>query len=411
MKVMMAPEITRPAAADRRIDAAKPTAAPASAKDAAADFHAELRRAAKPRKEAEDVERPDPETVKPKTQERGEKSAVAKQSESRQIDPPSRDTPELEEQMGIGESEELGIETVNEVPVIDNSMGEIMTATAAASTLGENVPAAALTASSTRPVPAAQPGSTATPSAPALTAEQPVSPATPIVSMEPAGQNAQEGQQSPEQQASSQATAKVQAVTASPTNPEARELPSLQPITRPEAETVVKPQAAPATLPSRPTAGEDGAPDVNAARVARGLQNAVQQNGGTVTLRLTPAELGTVRIQMHLQGTSVSAQFFTETDKAQAALHHQLSQLRGALESQGLTVDRLQVQTMQQGGSSQASGGHQQQPSDGSSQDGRSRGFLGGDQGRQASSGGEQRMTRDERRRSVFSNFLAEERA
>ncbi|NJL32145.1 MAG: flagellar hook-length control protein FliK, partial [Phycisphaerales bacterium] len=52
--------------------------------------------------------------------------------------------------------------------------------------------------------------------------------------------------------------------------------------------------------------------DVNAARIARGLQSALAQRGGTVTLRLHPPELGLLKIQMEIQDGSVQAKFMTE---------------------------------------------------------------------------------------------------
>ncbi len=118
---------------------------------------------------------------------------------------------------------------------------------------------------------------------------------------------------------------------------------------------------------------------VNAARLSRGLNNAVNQQGGTVTLRLTPPDLGTVRIQLNLQGTNVSAQFHAETDSAQRLLTQQLGQLRASLESQGLNVDKLGVQAMSP--SSNSSSLQQQTSSDNpqsqTNPDGRSRGQFG----------------------------------
>ncbi|MEM9883543.1 MAG: flagellar hook-length control protein FliK [Planctomycetota bacterium] len=117
---------------------------------------------------------------------------------------------------------------------------------------------------------------------------------------------------------------------------------------------------------------------LNAARINRGLANAVNQQGGNVTLRLTPPEMGTVRIQLNLQGTAVSAQFHAETDAAQRLLTQQLGQLRASLESQGLQVERLGVQAL--GGSSNASNLQQQTNGDANQNpnqanaDGRSRG-------------------------------------
>jgi flagellar hook-length control protein FliK len=132
------------------------------------------------------------------------------------------------------------------------------------------------------------------------------------------------------------------------------------------------------------TQGPDGA--MNAARLARGLQNAVQQRGGAMTLRLTPPELGTVRIEMQMNSTGVRAQLHTETSNAQSMLHQQLGQLKSVLENQGLSVDRLSVHQLgSQSSSSSSQGQHashqhgqgqgQQGDDQQSAGDGRSRGF------------------------------------
>ncbi len=112
---------------------------------------------------------------------------------------------------------------------------------------------------------------------------------------------------------------------------------------------------------------------LNTARIARGLQNAVQQKGGAVTLRLTPPEMGTVRIQLQMQNGTVTAQFHAETESTRTLLSQQMSQLRSSLEQQGLTVDRLGVQTMSQTSGSNL---HNESQSDreGQANDGRSRG-------------------------------------
>lgn len=153
---------------------------------------------------------------------------------------------------------------------------------------------------------------------------------------------------------------------------------------------------------------------INAASVARGLRNVVQQGGGSLTMRLTPHEMGTVRVQMQLVGTAVSAQFHTESEAAHSMLSQQLTQLRSTLESQGLSVERLNVQMMpstsSSSSSSQASTGQHQAPSDQGSQqqqqasDGRSRGFLGhdGGQGRQPNGRGSQREAQEAFRRLLF---------
>lgn len=124
--------------------------------------------------------------------------------------------------------------------------------------------------------------------------------------------------------------------------------------------------------PAVPTQDTDNT-QLNTARIARGLQNAVHQKGGAVTLRLTPPEMGTVRIQLQIQNGTVNAQFHAETESTRTMLNQQMSHLRAALESQGLSVERLGVQTMQN-----ASGSNLQHESqngrDGQANDGRSRG-------------------------------------
>jgi len=146
-------------------------------------------------------------------------------------------------------------------------------------------------------------------------------------------------------------------------------------------------QTAPAAAAGQSAAGmvkADNADNtqLNTARIARGLQNAVQQKGGAVTLRLTPPEMGTVRIQLQIHNGTVNAQFHAETESTRSLLNQQISQLRTSLEHQGLSVDRLSVQTMQQ--TSNTNLQHESQSDrDGQPNDGRSRGGFnrqGGDQ-------------------------------
>jgi len=103
--------------------------------------------------------------------------------------------------------------------------------------------------------------------------------------------------------------------------------------------------------------------------------------------------MGTVRIQMQISGTNVSASFHTESASAQTLLTAQLSQLRTSLETQGMNVERLSVQPMASTASSQntsQSGSDSQQNQQGQAQngqpnDGRSRGqYDGGQNGRRS---------------------------
>lgn len=142
----------------------------------------------------------------------------------------------------------------------------------------------------------------------------------------------------------------------------------------------------------------------NVDRVARGLRTAVNQGGGTVTLRLNPPELGLVRIQMEVQDGVVSAKFTTEHESVRHLLNQQMGQLREALQRQGLSIDRLDVQTQatpSTNGSGQASN-QQQGGADQSPGDGRSRGEYGGGPG----SDSQRQSPRDQQRRATFEREL-----
>lgn len=119
--------------------------------------------------------------------------------------------------------------------------------------------------------------------------------------------------------------------------------------------------------------------DANAARLARGMRSAVMQQNGSVTLRLTPNAMGTVRIELNVQGGAVQASLSAETDGARQLLQQQIGHLKTALESQGLTVQRLEIQSMQP---QQQSGS--QNTDDQASADGRGRQSHAGRQDQQS---------------------------
>lgn len=157
-------------------------------------------------------------------------------------------------------------------------------------------------------------------------------------------------------------------------------------------------------------ADDADADGLNASRLKRGLANAVQQRGGVVTLRLTPPEMGTVRIQMQLTGTQVSATFHAESPSAQSLLTQQLAQLRTSLESQGMSVERLSVQPLASTSSSQNASQNQnsndsQQQSQAQQQaggDGRSRGQYSGDSPDRNGSNADDPSSKSPRQRTGF---------
>ena len=84
----------------------------------------------------------------------------------------------------------------------------------------------------------------------------------------------------------------------------------------------------------------------------RALRTVVQQKGGNITIRLNPPELGTMRIQVQIEGSAVRAQFDVSTEAVRTLLQQQISQLKESLQQHGLNVDQLQVQTTSSSNSS-----------------------------------------------------------
>ena len=117
----------------------------------------------------------------------------------------------------------------------------------------------------------------------------------------------------------------------------------------------------------------DGTMDqTNIFRVSRALQNAIQQKGGTITIRMMPPELGQVRVDIQMHGGKISASFQAEHQSVQSLMSRELNHLRQALEKQGFTVDKLEVN--QRPASSNASNSSQNESQQQSPSDGRSRG-------------------------------------
>jgi flagellar hook-length control protein FliK len=61
-------------------------------------------------------------------------------------------------------------------------------------------------------------------------------------------------------------------------------------------------------------------------------------------IRLDPPQLGALQVTVHVRDGVVTAAFETSSEEATKLLGHSLSQLKGMLESHGVSVDRLQVQ-------------------------------------------------------------------
>lgn len=84
--------------------------------------------------------------------------------------------------------------------------------------------------------------------------------------------------------------------------------------------------------------------DSNHAKIVSGIQGQLMPNGGTMQIRLDPPELGALQVSVQMKDGVVNATFQTSNDNATNVLSHSLSQLKHALETQGVSVDKLHVQ-------------------------------------------------------------------
>jgi flagellar hook-length control protein FliK len=132
----------------------------------------------------------------------------------------------------------------------------------------------------------------------------------------------------------------------------------------------VEPAAVLAALPvSPPAAPEASFATANHPQIITGIHGQLFPSGGTMTLRLAPPELGDLQINVHVRDGVIAATFQTSNDEATRQLSHSLGQLKNALESAGVSVEKLQVTQTPRGQSSSQSGDSssdqsQQQPTE-----------------------------------------------
>ncbi|MBK7405775.1 MAG: flagellar hook-length control protein FliK [Phycisphaerales bacterium] len=79
-------------------------------------------------------------------------------------------------------------------------------------------------------------------------------------------------------------------------------------------------------------------------QLVQGLAAALRRGTGEVVLKLRPASLGDVRVQLQLKGSSVDARIRASTSQAHQLLESSVDSLRAALESRGLHVGRIEIE-------------------------------------------------------------------
>jgi flagellar hook-length control protein FliK len=121
-----------------------------------------------------------------------------------------------------------------------------------------------------------------------------------------------------------------------------------------------------ATQPPAP-APEAQFAETNHAQIVSGVHGQLLPNGGSMQLRLDPPELGALHITVQMRDGVMSASFSTPSDQAARLLTHSLGQLKTALESQGVSVEKLHVE--QSPKEPKSNGGEGRQPQDQSAAD------------------------------------------
>ena len=78
-------------------------------------------------------------------------------------------------------------------------------------------------------------------------------------------------------------------------------------------------------------------------QVVTQLSGSISGESGRMVLRLQPVELGSLRLELTIEGDKVRANLHAQTQQVQEVLERNLPQLRSALAEQGLKIDQFQV--------------------------------------------------------------------
>jgi flagellar hook-length control protein FliK len=121
----------------------------------------------------------------------------------------------------------------------------------------------------------------------------------------------------------------------------------------------------PAQAAKLPDAPPPPSPEVDFAqtnhdRIVTGVHSQLLPHGGTMEIRLDPPELGALKVMVEMRDGVMNATFQTSNEQATQLLSHSLNQLKHVLETQGVSVERIQVQQAPKSEQS-PQGDHQQQ--------------------------------------------------
>jgi flagellar hook-length control protein FliK len=133
----------------------------------------------------------------------------------------------------------------------------------------------------------------------------------------------------------------------------------------------IQPLASHAEAPLPQADGESPMPTIDRARFVQRVANAfrsAQQNDGQIQMRLSPPELGSLKIEIAVRNGVLSANLEAETPDARRVLLDNLPALRQRLAEQDIRIDKFEVDIRREGGEQQGQAEAQQQQTEQQSQ-------------------------------------------
>jgi flagellar hook-length control protein FliK len=109
-------------------------------------------------------------------------------------------------------------------------------------------------------------------------------------------------------------------------------------------------------------------------QIVLGLRGKLDAKSGKADIRLEPPNLGSVRVSVSLENGALTAQFQSSSDAVRSLLKDNLEKLKSVLQSQGVTVDKLAVDSPDAVAPAAAQQSNQQASFGSASHDGRSAG-------------------------------------
>ena len=107
---------------------------------------------------------------------------------------------------------------------------------------------------------------------------------------------------------------------------------------------VGNPMQSTAVQPREPLPPEARFAEANHSAIVSNVQTRLLPHGGAMQIRLDPPELGALQVSVEMRNGLMTATFQTSNEDATRLLSHSLGQLKTALEAQGVTVEKIQVQ-------------------------------------------------------------------